>query len=118
MATKISDGEAGSSVRGKLNYMIPVNTAAIMNPAAIVLDDKETYFDEYTQIGTLTITAPTNNYGTGAAFTVKIATDGSAISYPAGWLALNDEYADDSDNYQLTAAYNGVDWVYAIVKLT
>lgn len=117
MATKISNGESGSSVRSKLNYLVPNNTPVVFDPAVIALTDKETYFAAYAQAGALTITAPTNNYGTGVAFTVKITTDGSAINYPAGWKAIADDYADDVADYQLTVAYNGVEWVYSLIKL-
>jgi len=91
MATKISNGESGLSVRTKLNYLVP-ETPAAFDPAVITLTDKEVYYSAYTQVGALAISAPTNNYGTGVAFTVKVTTDGSAITYPAGWLAVNDEY--------------------------
>ena len=117
MATKIQNGDTGLSARTALNYLIPTNTPATFNPAAITLTDKETYYAAYSQSGALTITAPTNSYGTGVAFTVKITTDASAINYPVGWKATNDDYATDVADYQLTAVYNGVDWLYSLTKL-
>ena len=94
----INNGESGSSVREKINNLIP-DALIAWSPSDFTLDEKETYFSNYSQSGELTVSAPTNNYGVSAAFTVNIATDGSAINLPGTWKYINNDYASDSDTY-------------------
>lgn len=116
MGQKFDNGDSGLDVRTELNKLIP-EVVAVFDPADIELTDKETYFDDYAQAGALVVTDPVNNYVLGSAFTVTITTDGNAITFPAGWKAIKNDYADDIGDYILTASF-GTEWVYTFIKLT
>lgn len=117
MGQKFNNGDGGGDIRAELNKLIP-EAISTFDPAVITLDDKETYFEAYAQVGALVISDPTNNYGLSAAFTVKITTNGAAITFPATWKEITNDYAADVDDYQLTVAYNGVNWLYSFLKLS
>ena len=116
MGTKINDGDSGLSVRTELNELIP-EALAVFAPALITLDDKESYFSAYAQVGALVISDPVNNYGLGAAFTVTITTDGDTITFPAAWKEIRNDYAADVADYLLTVGYDGVNWIYSLILL-
>lgn len=104
---------------GKFNLSKEVITSNInFNPTNIVLDTKETFFNTYTQVGDLTISTPTNNYGVGASFIVKISTSGDTITLPDGWYTVVNNYDSDEATYVLSAYYDGEAWIASINLLT
>jgi hypothetical protein len=71
-----------SSQLNNLNSLNPSN--GNFNPSNIVLNNHETYFNDFAQNGSLNILTPINNYGNGACFQVNIITDGSPITIFSG----------------------------------
>jgi hypothetical protein len=89
----------------------------IFNPAAIVLNKKETIYNNYQQSSILTFTEPSNNIGIGSSFAVTINTNEQNINFPSSWNEFTNEYIGDSASYVVMVQNLGTHWIYSVVKL-
>lgn len=109
-ASQFLRGNSGGTAFEFVNLLSNDNTFT----PAVVFDAKEKYFTAYSQSGALSITLDSNTYAKPCYIYVTIITDGSAISFPAGWKEIQNDYANDSDNYGLIVFYDGVYYQYSL----
>lgn len=91
----------------------------IFNPSNIVFSDSVNVisYNDYTQIGNITITTPTGDFNQDDEFTVLIESDGSDITSPISFGRNIDSYDNTSGTWVYSSWYQGTRWIYSLTDI-
>lgn len=90
-------------------------------PTSITLDQLSTFYSTYQMVGNTVISNPTNTYGLGASFTVRINGDGNDLTVGSQFdlveSDLVDDVAADGTTYILMGNWDGYKYV-TVIKIS